>query len=163
AERTLRDCVSRADKLGINRIAVAARYFLALTLSSRGELVEARAVAGRAVEEFTAQKNRVRLGSTRSCLAKILALLGDSVGAAREGAAGVEATEPGTPGRAEALAVLSEVALLGGRPVEALSAASAAAEILKTLGVAGYCESRIHLAHAAALSASGKREEARAV
>jgi len=162
AERTLRDALDAAERMGLSSVVATARQNLGMALARQGSLDEARAVELQALEVFETQGHARMQVNTRVALSLIGALAGDPRFAAREAQTAVEAARALPALRAHGLAALARALLDLGRSDEALTAATQAMEILGSLDGIEEGESLIRLSHAEALEATGHRAEARA-
>jgi predicted ATPase len=160
AERALRAALVEAERLGLRNVGAYAKHNLGLALARQGKLGEARAIEEQSVAACGAQQDRWMEAASRIYLAMILRLSGELYAAEREGRAVLEHPATAPELKANALAVVAEVLLGGGREAEALRAAREAMEILRELGKIEEGEARIRLVYAEALLANGDRQGA---
>jgi eukaryotic-like serine/threonine-protein kinase len=162
AEQKLRDCVTRAEELGLRSTAAVAKQNLGLALERQGKLEEARTIETEALAELRAQGDLRFQSACQYYIATILLRAGDLDGAEREARLAVESARALPPSHAEALGTLARVLLArGGRDGEALAVARQGMQILETLGSLDEGEPLLRLVHARALHATGEVEEAR--
>jgi eukaryotic-like serine/threonine-protein kinase len=159
SERTLREALTTAERMGLREIVAIALSYLGLVLAYLGQLDEARIVQDAAITRVH-QLNSLRAEGCAHCyLANILILTGDFSAAEREARRAVELQKSTPPLRAFSAALLARALLALGRTTEALEAARDALALLESVG-AEEGESLIRLVHAEALDASGSRPEA---
>jgi serine/threonine protein kinase/tetratricopeptide (TPR) repeat protein len=164
AERTLREVLSTAERLGLSTVAAAAKHNLGLTLMRQGAIDAGLSAEIEAVDAFHAQGERRLEGASRMYLAMILAAAGRLEDAEREALCAVDLVASLYGGlRAAALAVLASVRLARGHADGALAAAAEAMEVLERLGGLEEGESLSRLTYAEALHATGDASTARAV
>jgi tetratricopeptide (TPR) repeat protein len=161
AERVLRDAVAEAERLGVVRFRLHAMHNLGMVLALRGALDEGRAVEEEALAGFMAERDLRIAAASRFYLARILMLQGDLDGAEREARCSVEVSAPYAQSSTVALAVLASVELCQGRGAAALEHARDAMDRLAALGHIEEGEALVRLAHAEALLATGRADEAR--
>jgi tetratricopeptide (TPR) repeat protein len=162
AERTLREALIEADRLGLSGVSPTAKENLGMALAGQGRWDEARAVAVEAVEAFRAQGHRRMEAGALIYLASMLGMAGDLEAAEREARAAL-AVDPSPPLRAHALATLAEVQLRRGDAEGALAAAREAIDLLATLGTLEEGEALVRLVYAEALHASADHRAAAAI
>ena len=162
AERTLREALIEADRLGLSGVSPSAKENLGMALAGQERWSEARAFAVEAVEAFRGQGHRRMEAGALIYLALMLSMSGDLEAAEREARAAV-AVDPPPPIRAHALATLAEILLKRGDPAAALTAAREAIDLLDTLGALEEGEALVRLVYAEALRASTDRRAASAI
>jgi len=162
AERTLREALIEADRLGLSGVSPTAKENLGMALAGQGRWDEARAFAVEAVEAFRAQGHRRMEAGARIYLASMLGMAGDLEAAEREARAAL-AVDPSPPLRAHALATLAEVQLGRGDTEGALAAAREAIALLATLGTLEEGEALVRLVYAEALHAAADPRAAAAI
>lgn len=162
AERTLREALIEADRLGLSGVSPSAKENLGMALAGQGRWDEARVVAVEAVEAFRAQGHRRMEAGALIYLASMLGMAGDLEAAEREARAAL-AVDPSPPLRAHALATLAEVQLRRGDAAGALAAAREAIDLLTTLGTLEEGEALVRLVYAEALHASADRRASAAI
>jgi len=162
AEEALRRALVSAERMGLATVAALARHNLGGVLAVLGRLDEARDAEARAITAFRAVADPRLEGASRIYLSRILLASGDVAGAEAEARLVAESPASPAPLRAGAFAALAEALRAAGRVEEALTDASDAARVLASLGSVEDFECLIGLAHAEALAASGRHEEARA-
>ena len=162
AERTLREALIEADRLGLTGVSPSAKENLGMALAGQERWDEARVVAVEAVEAFRAQGNRRMEAGALIYLALMLGTWGDLEAAEREARAAL-AVDPPPPIRAHALATLADVLLRRGDHAAALTAAREASDLLDTLGTLEEGEALVRLIYAEALHASADRRAASAI
>jgi tetratricopeptide (TPR) repeat protein len=160
AEVALRQMLAESNRIGVIFLATVVKCRLALVLTIRGTLDEARALAEEVSVKLTTGGNRWYASIARRNLA--LTLLGMGHLDLAEGEAEKSVDLSAIPSvRCPALAVLAEVRLRRGRAAEALSAAAEASELLDMLGGLEESESLVRLVIAEALHVSGDLQAAR--
>jgi tetratricopeptide (TPR) repeat protein len=162
AESTLRAALAAAERMETEPLAALARENLGIALAHRGGLHEARAVEERAIEGAARGGFVLLAAGTRVNLAEILGMGRNHVGAERAardalGILGERIDEM----RAQALGRLSHALLAQRRVHEALAASTEAMEIVDQVGWIPDGEAAVRLAHAEALFAAGKLDDAR--
>ncbi|MFO0592937.1 MAG: protein kinase [Polyangiaceae bacterium] len=161
AEHALRRAQDGAQRMGLWTIYALADHNLGGVLAALGKLDEARIVEQRAVDAFTSSGDPRLEGACRVYLSRILLAKGDVEGALSEARRVVNHPASPAPAKSGALAALSLALLAAGRPEQAVTAAEQAAELLAQLGAIEDFEALIGVAHAEALAANGRIEEAR--
>ncbi|MFO0756168.1 MAG: protein kinase [Byssovorax sp.] len=162
AEGALRRAHESAERMGLSTIAPLCLHNLGGVLGSLGRLDEARAVEARAVAAFQAQGDPRLEAASRVYLARIHQLTGDFPAAEAEARFVAESEGAPAPLRAGARAALSQALLTAGKTDEALLAAEQAASTRAQIGPIEDFDMLILVAHAEALEAAGRREQARA-
>ncbi len=162
AERTLREALIEANRLGLSGVSPSAKENLGMALAGQERWDEARAVAVEAVEAFRAQGHRRMEAGALIYLALMLGMSGDLEAAEREARAAL-AVDPPPPIRAHALATLAEALLRRGDAESALTAAREATDLLDTLGTLEEGEPLVRLVYAEVLHAAGDRRAASAI
>ncbi|WP_437644157.1 protein kinase domain-containing protein [Sorangium sp. So ce362] len=160
AESTLRAAREETDRLQLHDLKLIVESSLAQVLASRGQLVEAWALAEAGVLP-SQRASGARLEMIfRCCIARIALAAGDLETAEREVRAAV-ALSPGAPTLGvQAFAILARVLLGRGHVDEAVRTAAEASAMLESFGAIEEGESLVRLAFAEALAAHGRREEA---
>jgi tetratricopeptide (TPR) repeat protein len=162
AERSLRDALALAERMGLGVAAALANHNLGLVLALQGRIEAGLAAERAAAEAYRTQGERRMEGIARAYLARILLLWGDAGAAESEARRAVDLLDPTPPQRPHALAVLATVLLDAGRPDAALAAAREAMGALVTLGSLEEGETLVRLAYVDALERCGEVGAARA-
>jgi tetratricopeptide (TPR) repeat protein len=161
AEHALRRARDGAQRMGLWTIFALADHNLGAVLWALGRLDEARRVESNAADAFQASGDPRLEGSSRVYVSRILHATGDFEGAEAEARRVTDHPAAPPPARAGALAALALALLAQGRAGEALTVATAAAEVLAQLGAVEDFEALIGIAHAEALDATGDLEGAK--
>jgi tetratricopeptide (TPR) repeat protein len=163
AERVLRECIGRAERLGLPHVVASAGHNLGLACAMQGKLEEGKELLHAAIATFAAQgDNRLECASRRY-LAVVLALAGDLDGSLESTRKALEGVESGGPSRAGSLAVHASILLLRQRGQEALEFAEQAYAIVRELGSLDTDDALVRRAYAEALLATGNAPAAREV
>jgi eukaryotic-like serine/threonine-protein kinase len=161
AEKVLRECIVRAERLGLPHVVASAGHNLGFACAMQGKLEEAIRLLRAAIATFVAHDdNRLECASLKY-LAAALALAGDLEGAEEASRAALNRLESGGPSRAMALAHHASVLLQKGRAAEALPFAHEARAILSELGSLDTEEALVRRAFAECLHATGDLAGAR--
>jgi ATP/maltotriose-dependent transcriptional regulator MalT len=160
AEAFLREALAAAREMGLPAVEMTALTNLGAVLVGEGRPEEARAVEREAIARCLTQGDRRLEGASRVYLAQALALAAEHDDARKEARAAVELIERAAPPLLPwTLAVLARIDLSWGDVESALAGADRARTLLDAGDVeAG--EALVRLAHAEALEATGRREEA---
>jgi eukaryotic-like serine/threonine-protein kinase len=158
----LRDALAAGERLGAESVTAAARQNLGMALAYRGELDEGRRVEEEALAMFTRHGDRRMAAGSRAYLARMLLIAGDLERAAAEADASEAGSVDVPPIRVVALATRAQIRRAQGRAGEALESARAALDLLERVGGIEGGEALVRLAHAEALHAAGRADEARA-
>lgn len=160
AEHSLREALAHATAIGLHQVTSQAQHNLGLVLARRGKLDEARRVETAALEAFSAQGNhRLRAGAL-NYLAKIETAAGNFAVAIRHANEAIEVGAE-TATLCNYYATLATAQLRAGDPAAALASATTAMELVATHGTPEEGEASVRLAHAEALHATGRLDEAR--
>ncbi|MBI3203571.1 MAG: protein kinase [Myxococcales bacterium] len=163
SERTLREALASAERLGLPRELAGAQHNLGLTLAHLGQFDEAIRLEQRALEAFRDRDQRLA-GGAELALSMIHLLAGDAFRADRAASRALEVLRGAAPPLVPAaLATLARCRLLLGDVAGALAASSEAYRWLGAEGSVEFGEQSIRRAHAEALAASGRAGEARDV
>jgi len=163
ALEVLRRTSADADRLDLRTVRSFAWNAMMLPLVYVGLVEEARAIAAKAIREFSAQGDRRFEASTREYLARIHLLAGELQDAEREARLSASLADHAPPTRARAHATLSRALRALKSDEESFAAASEAWGVLQSLGSFEEGEAYVRLAYAEALEASGDAEGAHAV
>ena len=161
AERTARDALATAARMGLGAVALVSRINLGIALGRQGRLAEARDALSEALLPAIERDHK------RAFIAAAVALADACTGggaldeAERWARAAAEASVTNAPMHALAQATLARVLLVRGRAPEALQAATAARAALDALGRIAWGEAAVRLVWAEALEAAGQAERAR--
>jgi len=161
AEAELREALAQAERLRIDDVATRARQNLALLLSQRGALPEARALAARVIQESLAQANPRFAAWTRIYLSQIAAKQGDFSAAEAEGRAAALYFSAAPPARAGALAAQARGLVGLGRAEEAREAMQEAMRVFQTMRGIEEFEAQVRLMNAEVHAALGNADQAR--
>jgi eukaryotic-like serine/threonine-protein kinase len=161
AERELREGIAGADRMGLSIVSAQGRQNLSITLARVGTLDEAAALAQSSAETFAAQGNRRMEAASRAYLADILSLT-DHLAAEQEARRAVVAASSAPVARIRALGILAHILVRKGSPDEALQYAEEGMALLASLDGVDEDNSLLQLAHAQALHATGRVEDAKA-
>ncbi|MFO0587713.1 MAG: protein kinase [Polyangiaceae bacterium] len=162
AERSLRDAITAAARLGLTNLAPHAKHDLGSPLLRLGKLDEARRSQEEALVEFEAQRD-VRLTSSARALLAAIAVADGRVEDAEREASQALASAPTAATRFTALARLAEARAAAGRHDEAIRTADEALAILAEKGAVEECVVVCMLARATSLIALGRDAEADAM
>jgi tetratricopeptide (TPR) repeat protein len=163
AERVLRECIVRAERLGLPHVVASAGHNLGLACALQGKLDEGRELLLAAIAIFAAQgDNRLECAS-RKYLAIVLAMAGDLDGAEEATGKALALDASGGPSRAAALAAHASVLLLRKLAPEALAYAEDAYAVVRELGSLDTEDALVRRAYAEALLATGNGSAAREV
>lgn len=155
AERSLRDAIAIATRIGLHQVTAQAQHNLGVCLARIGRVDEARDVERTALAAFDAQDNRRGFAFTRYYLAEIELAAGNAIAAlvyAREALA-LDADQPGFHCLYRARIALAH--LLAGDAAAALDEATQAMQLMEMHGRPEEGENVVRFAHARALHASG--------
>ncbi|MBV8762950.1 MAG: protein kinase [Deltaproteobacteria bacterium] len=155
AERSLRDSIAIATRIGLHQVTAQAQHNLGICLARIGRVDEAREVERAALAAFDAQDNRRGCAFARNYLAEIELAAGNADAAltyAREALA-LDADQPGFHCVYRARIALAH--LLAGNAAAALDEATQAMALMDTHGRPEEGEMLVRLAHARALHATG--------
>jgi tetratricopeptide (TPR) repeat protein len=161
-ERALREGIAAAKSLDLPVLVAATESNLGQALTRLGRAEEARGALEAAIRTFVAGQDRRGEGATQAYLGAALTDLGHLTGARAALARAVFLLDVAPPMLALALTLQGELELSQNNPRAALAATSAAMEHLRALGGVEEGESRLRLAHARALEATGDAAGARA-
>ncbi len=163
AVASLEATLIEAQRLGLPVVTPVVRQNLGLAAALCGDLVRGEAEERASLDALFIQADLRMAAISHVYLGQILAMGGDLDGAEREIAPAIEALAHVPPARALALASLARVRLARGDAASAASALALAEEaqrILASLGGLDEGELLVRLAHAEALLAAGRRDEA---
>jgi eukaryotic-like serine/threonine-protein kinase len=163
AERFLRECRARADRLGLRQIVAVTSQNLALACAMQGKTDEAKELLGNAIAMHAAHSETRLECNGHQYLAITLVLAGDVEGALQSVQRALAMSESGGPVRASALALHASMLLLRGQASEALALAEAARSIVEELGAQGTQDALVRRAYAEALDRTGQGVRAREV
>ena len=159
AERSLRDAITTAGRMGLTNLSPHAKHDLGTPLLRLGKLDEARRSQEEALVAFAAQGDRRLESSAHALLSGILVAAGHLDDAEREARAAI-ATASSPPIRFTGLARLAAVHRAAGRHEEAVAAADEALALLEESGTIEECFVLCLLTRAEALAALGRGAEA---
>ncbi len=154
AERSLREAITAAARLGLTNLSPHAKHDLGSPLLRLGKLEEARKSQEEALVAFEAQRDLRLTSSARSLLAAVAVADGRLEDAEREAEAAL-AIAPTAATRFTALARLAEARGAAGRHAEAVRTADEALAILAEKGAVEECVVVCMLARAISLLALG--------
>jgi tetratricopeptide (TPR) repeat protein len=154
ADRALRECTARAERLGLPHVVASAQHNLGLTCGMLGQLEEGKTLLRAAIATFVAQQDRRLECAARRYLALVLVMAGDLAGAESEATVALSHA-PSGPGRTEALGTLASVLLASGRGQEARVHAAEAHRILADIGPLDTDDTHVRRAYAEALYVTG--------
>ncbi len=161
AERSLREAIAGATRIGLPQITSHANHNLGLVLARQGLLDDAREVETAALDDLLAHDNRRLAAASHDYLAIIEMLAGNPVAAIEHSRAAIADTLDQPSTLCQYQATLSAGLRLAGDLPGALDAAIAAMDLVDQYGPPEEGESALRLAHAEALHAAGKHDEAR--
>ncbi len=161
AERALRECLERAERLGLTHAVAGAQHNLGLTCGMLGKLEEGRALLLAAIATFSAQEDGRLECAARRYLANVLVMEGDLAGAEREARHALSLDASG-PGRARSLGTLASVLLARGSAQEALGHAAEGHAILLEVGPIDTDDILVRRTYAEALYVTGDLKSAHA-
>jgi tetratricopeptide (TPR) repeat protein len=163
AEEALRRALRAAERLGLSSLSIpvlTAKHNLGLALAMRGALEDAKRLETEAVEGAVTLGDRPLEGVCRTYLSRILEEGGALDAAEREAREAVAVLDVARAMRVNALGLLGGLLLRLGRAAEALDVCRQAMDLASTLGSFGDGESRVRLALAETLEATGQVEQA---
>ncbi len=160
---SLQRALSLGSRLGLLNATSTARAQVARAMVRQGRHAEGEASARQAIGELRAQGNTRLEGVARSYLAWSLMDRVELAAAEEEARRAVDVLATAPPLRAAADGVLAQILLRSGRMAEALSAIEDSAALVERLGRIPSSEGLVRLAHAQALHALSREEEALAV
>ena len=161
AEAHLRAAHAEATRLGLALVADAARCNLGHVLARLGRPAEARAELDAALIAMMDRGDRRFLGAVRLYSARARLAAGALDAAERDARLATELLLAAPPVRPMAQALLARILVLNGRPEEALEVAEGAMRALETAHKLESDEGLLRLAHAEALDANDRVDEAR--
>ena len=163
AERSLRNAIATATKIGLHQVTAQAQHNLGLCLARIGRIDEGREVERAALVAFDAQDNRRQQAFARNYLAEIELCAGNAGAALRyaRDAIALDADQPGFHCVYRARAAIA--LLLAGDAASALTEATTAIGLMETHGRPEEGEMVVRLAFARALHANGKPEAVDAI
>jgi tetratricopeptide (TPR) repeat protein len=162
AERSLRDAIAIASRIGLHQVTTQAQHNLGICLARIGRVDEAREVERAALAAFDAQDNRRQQAFARHYLAEIELAAGNAEAAldyARDALA-IDFDQPGF--HCVYRARMATAHLLAGDKKAALADATEAMRLMEVNGRPEEGEMGVHLAYARALHENGKTEAAHA-
>jgi eukaryotic-like serine/threonine-protein kinase len=163
AEAAFGESLALSLRLGVRFMEASSRCQLALLWSARGQAEEARAALDRAFALYAAMGNTLALAAGRAMRATMALDAGQDPAAALADALAALEVIKLPPGRAAALGVAAAARLALGDAAGALAATEEGMRLLDTLGSIPEGEAALRLAHAQALAAAGRADEAKAV
>jgi tetratricopeptide (TPR) repeat protein len=155
AERALRECIVRAERLGLPHTVASAGHNLGLALAMQGKVEEAVRLLRNAITTFDELRDNRLACASRRYLSVALTLAGDLDGAEEETRRALAKSESGGPARAASLAFCASVLLLRERSTEGLAFAREAHEILREFGSIDTEDALVRRVYAEALHATG--------
>jgi tetratricopeptide (TPR) repeat protein len=161
AEHLLREVLASSERAGLAQGARTARNTLGLALALQGKTSDPLSARGHGAPTRVVVEDRRVDGGARGYLAAILYLAGDLEGAEREATSAAEALRPYPAMYARALGVLGDVYTATGRVALALEVTGEGMALVERFGALLLGESRLRLARARALAASGDEAAAR--
>jgi tetratricopeptide (TPR) repeat protein len=157
AERSLRESMAIAARIGLPQVTTQAQHNLGLVLARIGRFDEARDAERAAIAAFDAHNNRRLCAAARYYMAEIELIAGNAQAAltyAREALAlALDSDQPSF--LAVCRARIASAHLLAGEPLAALDEAAQAMHLMETHGRPEEGEAGVLLAHARALHATG--------
>jgi tetratricopeptide (TPR) repeat protein len=163
AERSLRESMTIATRIGLHQVTAQAQHNLGICLARIGRIDEARQIERAAMAAFDAQDNRRLCAFARHYLAEIELTAGNADAAlayAREALA-IDADQPSF--HCVYRARIASAHLLAGNATAALDEATQGMQLMETHGRPEEGEMVVRLAYARALHANGKLDAARKV
>ena len=160
AARVLRECIERAERLGLPHVVASAQHNLGFTCGMLGQLDEARALLDTSITTFATQEDHRLECAAHRYRVKVLIMAGDMDVAEREARLAL-ALVPTGPQRAASLGALASVLLARGRGSEALGYASEGHAMLAELGPLDTDDAEVRRAYAEALYVTGNVGAAR--
>jgi tetratricopeptide (TPR) repeat protein len=154
AERTLREAIDAASRMGLHSTRALAEHNLGYALARMGHLEEALRVERRALELLAQQADRRLHGAGLKYLARILLQIGDLPAAERAARQALDVVADLPTVHSAILATLARVLLAGNRRAEAVETAEHAMRMLESLYDEG--EAYVRLTFAEALHAVGE-------
>jgi tetratricopeptide (TPR) repeat protein len=154
AERTLREAIDAASRMGLHSTRALAEHNLGYALARKGHLEEALRVERHALELLAQQADRRLHGAGLKYLARILLQTGDLPAAERAARQALDLVAELPTVHSAILATLARVLLAGNRRAEAVETAEHAMRMLESLYDEG--EAYVRLTFAEALHAVGK-------
>ncbi len=159
-ERALRESITVATRLGLANLVAHAKHDIGSPLLRLGKLDEAARFQEEALVAFHAQGDRRLESGAHGVLSWIHRLKGDLPEAEREARLALSLA-PSDPLRITAQAFLATTLLAAGRIEEAIAAAEEGLRVLASCGGTEEGVGMLQLAHAEALFAVGRIEEAK--
>jgi eukaryotic-like serine/threonine-protein kinase len=162
AERSLRDSIAIATRIGLHQVTAQAQHNLGMALVRIGRIDEAREVERAALASFEAQANRRMRANAHNYLSEIELVAGNATAAlayGREALAGE--SEPSFHSLYRAR--IANAYLLAGDAASALAEATQAMDLMELNGRPEEGEMIVRLAYARALHAAGNTAEAQTV
>jgi tetratricopeptide (TPR) repeat protein len=159
AERSLRQVLAEAERLGLSHVVAPTRSMLAKALAGQGALDAAVKMGGEAEAQFRAQGDRRMQALTSSDVALWLAA-GGRLAEAHALAEEAAAVAPSGSVRGACLAVVADVHLAAGRAADARRVAAEAMALLEAHGGIDEREAFLRWIWARALDAAGEAEAA---
>jgi tetratricopeptide (TPR) repeat protein len=159
----IREALPDAERVGLSRAIWWARGMLAEVLMHLGQIDASRAAQLAVLEVAKARGERRLTAAATNSMSYVEWLAGNFTLAERYARAVSDNPDTPTSFRATSRALLSRSLLSQGRVDESLRAAEDATEVLRGLGAHNDDEGLTCLAHAEALEAAGRRDEAKSV
>jgi eukaryotic-like serine/threonine-protein kinase len=154
AERVLRECLTRAERLGLPHVVATAQHNLGLACALQGRVGEGVELLNAAIATFAELKDARLLAASLKYLSIAQVLAGDLEAAEASTQKALAESGPG-PARASALAAHASVLLVRGKNKEALAYATQAHDILAELGSLDTEDALVRRVHAEALYVGG--------
>jgi tetratricopeptide (TPR) repeat protein len=162
AEAILHEALREAERLGLTFPAEGAQITLGAACAARGGSKDGRLMLARVAEKAVARGAAFQESQARVVLSRILLALGELEQAEREAQAASEVISSNYSLNAVSQAIMAQVFLRTGRPIEALAAAKKAKDLLDSLETVEEGDALIRLVFAEALHAVGDIDGARA-
>jgi eukaryotic-like serine/threonine-protein kinase len=154
SERVLRECIERAERLGLPHVVASAQHNLGLTCGMLGQVEEARRLLYASIGTFVAHEDRRLECAARRYLSRVLVIEGDLEAAEGEARRALSLGPIG-PQRAAALGTVASVLLARGKGSEALVYATEAHATLAQLGPLDADDAEVRRPYAEALYVTG--------
>jgi tetratricopeptide (TPR) repeat protein len=161
AERSMREAIVGATRIGLHQITSQAHHNLGLVLARQGQLDEAREVETQALDAFVAHDNRRLAAAAHSYLSIIETLAGNYAVAIEHAQHAIDEATDKSSTLCTYHGTLAQALRLSGDIDGALETATTAIQMIERHGPPEEGESTVRLAYAEALHAAGKLDQAR--
>jgi tetratricopeptide (TPR) repeat protein len=161
AERSLREALTNATRIGLPHVISQAHHNLGLVLARQGKLDEAREVETSALQDFLAQDNRRLAAAAYNYLALIEIEAGNHAAAIAHAQSAIACAADKSTTLCTYHGTLAHALRLSGQLDVALSTARTAMKMVAHHGPPEEGEAALRLEHAECLHAAGNRDAAR--